>query len=82
MTRTINTNTLAKVDDEQVTMINMVQCNFASGTFYANSTAQSIVYASKFRFSTPYQVPKRTNVKSNIESKNSQKIVRKKTKSG
>ena len=46
MTRTINTNTLAKVDDEQVTMINMVQCNFASGTFYANSTAQSIVYDS------------------------------------
>ena len=46
MTRTIHTNTLAKVDDEQVTMINMVQCNFASGTFYANSTAQSIVYDS------------------------------------
>ena len=44
MTRTINTNTLAKVDDEQVTLINMVQCNFASGTLYANSTAQSIVY--------------------------------------
>ena len=46
MTRTINTNTLAKVDDEQVTLINMVQCNFASGTLYANSTAQSIVYDS------------------------------------